>query len=70
MVSDLLSCSFPSFFHSVGLDVDGKIIEGVGVEKQAARIAFTKEIRNGIDPGFVELVAENVFRTRVYLIRP
>jgi hypothetical protein len=65
-----LSCLFLLFFHFVGLDVDGQIVDGVVVEKQVARIAFEKEVRKGIDPGFVELVAGNVFRTRVYPIRP
>ena len=40
------------------------------VEKQAARIMFEKEVRKRIDPGFVELVTGNVFRTRVYPIEP
>ncbi|CAF3333576.1 unnamed protein product [Rotaria sp. Silwood1] len=53
-----------------GLDVDGVIVDGVVVEKQAARIIFEKEVRKRIDPGFVELVTGNVFRTRVYPIEP
>ena len=58
------------WFHLLGLDVDGQIVDGVVVEKQAARIAFEKEVRKGVDPGFVESVGGNVFRTRVYPIRP
>ncbi|CAF0778719.1 unnamed protein product [Adineta ricciae] len=53
-----------------GLDVDGVIVDGVIVEKQASRIIFEKEVRKRIDPGFVELVTGNVFRTRVYPINP
>ncbi|CAF4278178.1 unnamed protein product [Rotaria sordida] len=40
-----------------GLDVDGVIVDGVAVEK---------EFRKGIDPGLVEMIKGNVFRTRVY----
>lgn len=57
-------------FFSIGLDVDGVIVDGVVIEKQAARIIFEKEVRKRIDPGFVELVTGNVFRTRVYPINP
>ncbi|CAF0910601.1 unnamed protein product [Adineta steineri] len=53
-----------------GLDVDGVIVDGVVVEKQTARIIFEKEVRKRIDPGFVELVTGNIFRTRVYPIEP
>ncbi|CAF1604525.1 unnamed protein product [Rotaria magnacalcarata] len=53
-----------------GLDIDGVIVDGVVVEKQAARIMFEKEVRKRIDPGFVELVTGNLFRTRVYPIAP
>ncbi|UJR26142.1 hypothetical protein I4U23_007486 [Adineta vaga] len=53
-----------------GLDVDGVIVDGVIVEKQTARIIFESEVRKRVDPGFVELVTGNVFRTRVYPIEP
>ena len=58
------------YYFRVGLDVAGEIVDGVVVEKQAARIMFEKEVRKRIDPGFVELVTGNVFRTRVYPIDP
>ena len=51
-----------------GLDVGGKLVEGVIVEKHQARIAFEKEVRRGVDPGLVEWVRGNNFRTRVYPI--
>jgi Ca-activated chloride channel homolog len=51
-----------------GLDVDGELVDGVPVEKQAARVAFETEVRRGVDPGLVEWVQGNVFRTRVYPI--
>ncbi len=51
-----------------GLDVGGTLVDGVPVEKQAARIAFEKEVRKGVDPGLVEQTGGNQFRTRVYPI--
>lgn len=50
------------------LDVEGQLVEGVVVEKHQARIAFEKEVRDGVDPGLVEWAKGNVFRTRVYPI--
>ncbi|CAF5014855.1 unnamed protein product [Rotaria sp. Silwood1] len=52
-----------------GLDVDGVIVDGVVVEKEKARITFEKEVRKGVDPGLVEMVQGNIFRTRVYPIQ-
>ncbi len=51
-----------------GLDINGAIVDGVPVEKQATRIAFEKEVRKGVDPGLVEQTVGNTFRTRVYPI--
>lgn len=53
-----------------GLDVDGDIVDGVVVEKQKARLAFENEVRKRVDPGLVEMVTGNIFRTRVYPIEP
>lgn len=47
-----------------GLDVDGKIVDGVVVEKKKARIAFETEMRKNIDPGLIEKVQGNNFKTR------
>jgi tetratricopeptide (TPR) repeat protein len=49
-----------------GLDVNGELVDGVPVEKRAARVAFEKEVRRGVDPGIVENVGGNNFRTRIY----
>ena len=46
--------------------MDGVLVDGVVVEKEKARVAFEKEVRKGVDPGFVEMVTGNIFRTRVY----
>jgi len=52
------------------LDVRGELVEGVPVERHEARIAFESELRKGIDPGLVEWVKGNTFRTRVWPIPP
>jgi hypothetical protein len=48
------------------LDIDGEMVEAVAVERQAARVAFEAETRKGVDPGLVEFVRGNSFRTRVW----
>ena len=50
------------------LDIDGVMVEGVAVEQQAARVAFETEERRRVDPGLVEYVRGNAFRTRVWPI--
>lgn len=51
-----------------GLDVNGQMVDGVAVEKQKARQSYEREVHMGIDPGLLEHVAGNNFRTRVYPI--
>ncbi|MDB5322594.1 MAG: hypothetical protein JWN40_4225 [Phycisphaerales bacterium] len=51
-----------------GLDVGGQIVEAVTIEKEKARVVFESETRRGIDPGIVEQVQGNNFRTRVHPI--
>lgn len=50
------------------LDIDGQMIDGVVVPKEKARVVFETEQRIGADPGLVESVKGNVYRTRVYPI--
>lgn len=52
------------------LDIAGIMVEGVAVEKQQARRVFEKIVRQGIDPGLVEWVKGNNFKTRVFPIPP
>jgi len=52
------------------LDVDGLLVDGVAVEKEKARQVFETEVRRGIDPGIIEQIAGNHFRTRVYPLPP
>ncbi len=48
------------------LDIEGKLREGVVVEKAKARAAYENTIRRNIDPGLVEKTKGNNFRTRIY----
>ena len=50
------------------LDIGGEMVDGVIVENQQARVAFEKELRRRVDPGLVEWVRGNNFRTRVFPI--
>lgn len=50
------------------LDVNGRLVDGVVVEAQEARVAFESETRRRVDPGLVEWVTGNNFRTRVFPI--
>jgi len=52
------------------LDINGDLVEGVAVEKQKAREIFETEVRKGVDPGLVEKVKGNNFKTRVYPLNP
>ena len=48
------------------LDVNGVLIDGVVVKKEKARVAFEAETRRRVDPGLVEHVKGNLYRTRIY----
>ena len=48
------------------LDIAGEMVEAVAVEQRAARVAFETETRRRVDPGLVEFVRGNSFRTRVW----
>ncbi len=50
------------------LDVNGVMTDGVVVKKEKARVAFEEEVKKGVDPGLVEHVQGNAYRTRVYPI--
>jgi len=50
------------------LDVEGEMIDGVVVPRQEARRILDAEERKGVDPGIVEQVQGNVYRTRIYPI--
>ena len=48
------------------LDIDGKLREGVVVDKALGRKAFEDIVRRGVDPGLLEKNEGNNFRARVY----
>ena len=50
------------------LDVGGQLVESVTIEKEKARTVFETEVRKGVDPGIIEQVQGNNFRTRIYPI--
>ena len=50
------------------IDVNGVMMPAQIVEKQRARVVFENEVRKGVDPGLVEQVKGNAYRTRIYPI--
>lgn len=52
------------------LDINGKLREGVVVEKEKGRVTFEKKVREGVDPGLLEMTSGNNFRTRIYPFSP
>ncbi len=50
------------------IDVGGVLVDGSVVEKAKARIAFENEVKKGVDPGLVEQIKGNAYRTRIYPI--
>jgi len=52
------------------LEINGELVPGVVCGKEAARTAFDNEKRKGVDPGVVEHVKGNLWRTRIYPLLP
>src|SRR5258708_2433246 len=52
------------------LDINGKMRDAVPVEKEKATLAFENTERRRINPGLLEKVDGNTFRTRIYPINP
>ena len=48
------------------LEVNGEMVPGIVCEKEKARVAFENEQRKGVDPGIVEHVKGNVWKTRIF----
>ena len=48
------------------LDINGKLREGVVVDKTSGRKAFEEIVRRGVDPGLLEKTEGNNFKARVY----
>ena len=52
------------------LEVNGEMVPGVVCEKEKARVAFENEVRKGVDPGIVEQVKGNIWKTRIFPLSP
>lgn len=52
------------------LEVNGRLREGVVVDKAKGREAFEATVRRGVDPGLLEQAEGQAFRTRVYPLPP
>ncbi|HCA19479.1 MAG TPA: hypothetical protein DEO40_02235 [Treponema sp.] len=48
------------------LDINGRMRQGVAVEKEKGRTVFEDVVRRNVDPGLVEMTEGNNFKTRVY----
>ncbi len=48
------------------IDVNGVMTDGVVVKKEKARVVFETEARRRVDPGIVEHVKGNLYKTRIY----
>jgi tetratricopeptide (TPR) repeat protein len=57
-----------STLSGYALDIQGRMVDGVVVEKAKGRQVFEKIVRQGIDPGLAEWVGGNNFKTRVFPI--
>ena len=52
------------------LEINGTMIPGVVTEKEKARVAFESEKAKRIDPGIVEHVKGNIWKTRIFPLLP
>jgi len=59
-----------AFVSGYALDVNGVMVDGVVVEKEKGRVVFEKLVRQKIDPGIVEQVKGNNFKTRIFPLPP
>jgi len=59
-----------AFVCGYSLEVNGEMVPGVVCEKEKARVTFENEVRKGVDPGLVEQVKGNVWKTRIFPLNP
>lgn len=52
------------------LEINGVMVPGAIVEKERARVAFESEKAKGVDPGLVEQVKGNLWKTRIFPLTP
>ena len=48
------------------LDIEGELVDASLVEKERARVVFEAEVRKNVDPGLIERIEGNQFRTRIW----
>ncbi len=48
------------------LEIDGVMVPGVVCAKEKARVAFENEVRKGVDPGIVEHVKGDIWKTSIF----
>lgn len=67
-ISTMLAIPLPdrAIVCGYALDINDKLVDGVVVPKDEARVIFETEQRRMVDPGLVEAVRGNAYRTRVY----
>ena len=59
-----------AFVCGYSLEVNGEMVPGVVCEKEKARVAFENETKKGVDPGIVEQVKGNIWKTRIFPLSP
>lgn len=52
------------------LDIDGRMRDGVVVEKEKGRAVFEAIVRRKVDPGLLEVTTGNNYRARIYPLPP
>ena len=52
------------------LQIGAEMVPGVVCEKEKARVAFENETKKGVDPGIVEQVKGNIWKTRIFPLNP
>ncbi len=52
------------------LDVNGKMIDGVLVDRAKAQAVYAERVRTRVDPGLGEVSNDNVFSTKIFPITP
>lgn len=55
-----------AFVCGYRLEIEDMFVPGVVCEKTRARVAFENEVRKRLDPGIVEQVKGNVWKTRIF----
>lgn len=55
-----------AFVCGYSLEINGIMVPGVVCTKEKARVTFENETRKGVDPGLVEQVKGNIWRTRIF----